>query len=822
MKSDCLGFFSKKIAAVVLAVVSLTGAVFAAEKKEVQTVSFLTDSEAKSRTKFEYKFLSPSVSGAELADISDISLECPWEQVYGYPKFNDTRIYSSDGTKTRDGKTEYAAFGYKWNSAQKIKSIPAMYHVAEISFEVTANRSVKLGNLSYGFILSTWSNGASGVEVTVNDGKPVKFSGKERFGVENINLSKVTLSKGDKAVVKIYSAFNNDRRDQNNNGVFFDVKLDIVNEQTIISSSEAVSFLQKYKESGKEVIVTVPMADLSEKIFKSDKFTVLFDEQFQPVGKNAQAKAASGVKFANVHLSLTDKKRRVFEVSAIDDASSDLALEAAAEASSVAKADNGKSSKKSDSGKSSSKSEKAEKSSSSSGNAKASSSSSASSNSKFEQAVFDSTYAARNYAECKNLISSRKTDDVLNRLDSAMLDYLNKDYMAAGRNLFETQQAMQQVSKEMSVADALKASLVSESSMKYRGPVYERILDYSMRAVSAIKMGEIDRAVGVMNDYTGNYKEEISDIILQEKEIAKISEALESSPDIENAKKVFEKLGLDSSKISLSGVPEAGKASYENSAFLNYLGTLVYAANGDKEHARDFSLVLKSLNPGIDVSQDVEVPEKKGRINVITLTDTIGKRMDSNLEMFPVFTIEGVSMFFKLAYPVFTKPVHKIQVKSVTLSDGQSGKISVIEDFDDAVAIDVASKAKGAYYRSLLRNFVKNGSAITGIAASLEGAKKGVEKAGKNALAKKAADMAMAKAREGANVALLAIVDAEKADVRQAVCLPNKASAAGFTVEPGVYSATVEYTNGVKEVIENIKVEEGKVALAVSDCFSGK
>ena len=56
-----------------------------------------------------------------------------------------------------------------------------------------------------------------------------------------------------------------------------------------------------------------------------------------------------------------------------------------------------------------------------------------------------------------------------------------------------------------------------------------------------------------------------------------------------------------------------------------------------------------------------------------------------------------------------------------------------------------------------------------------------------------------------------------KADVRQASYFPNKASAAGFTVAPGTYSVTVEYSDGTKDVIQNISVVAGKPTVVVSE-----
>ncbi len=170
-----------------------------------------------------------------------------------------------------------------------------------------------------------------------------------------------------------------------------------------------------------------------------------------------------------------------------------------------------------------------------------------------------------------------------------------------------------------------------------------------------------------------------------------------------------------------------------------------------------------------------------------------------------VGTLFDVNVTFKLAYPVFENQSHPIYVKKATLSNGDSKEFTLVEDFDEAVKTDVASKAKGAYTRSFFRNLTKSSAAVAGSATALQKAN--------NPIAAKAA-------AKGLEAGLAAVIDAEKADVRQASYFPNKASAAGFTVEPGTYTVTVEYSNGKKDVIQNVTVATGKPAVVVSECMN--
>ena len=151
----------------------------------------------------------------------------------------------------------------------------------------------------------------------------------------------------------------------------------------------------------------------------------------------------------------------------------------------------------------------------------------------------------------------------------------------------------------------------------------------------------------------------------------------------------------------------------------------------------------------------------------------------------------------------------------VTLSNGESKKAALVEDFDEAVRIDVAQKARGAYSRSVFRNVVKNSTA----AASVIAAGIALRQASDNAIAYTLAQIVFSQA---VSAAAGAVVNLERADIRQGVYFPNKASAAGFSVDPGIYSVTIEYMSGSnvveKKTIEKVVVEGGKVNVEVSLC----
>lgn len=438
---------------------------------------------------------------------------------------------------------------------------------------------------------------------------------------------------------------------------------------------------------------------------------------------------------------------------------------------------------------------------------------------KFNQEMYDAAYNSEDYATCAAMLEGKKagTSAIKNSLDVNMLKYYADDYAGSGKGFVETKQQFQDVTAGMTPAKVMQAALVSENSVEYSGPVYERILSYSMRAIDSIQLDAIDSAVGVMNDYTGTYKDIVETVVNQQKELEEAAEG--KSDDVEKALEVYKKAGL-TIDLGQFTAPAKYKSSYETSPLMSYLGTVVYAANDDFDHAKDSSLMLKKDNADVDVADTVSVPAGKGRLEVLALSGTIGKREEFATDLVAVGAVYGIPVMFKMTYPQFNaaNANHSINAVEVTLSNGETKVASLVEDFDKAVEDDVKSKQAGAYARSLTRNIVKNSVAIGSVVAADITRQKAP-----NDMAKNIAEAAYTAAVIALPKAMPLIIDAEKADVRQGEYFPHMASAAGFTVDAGTYTVTVKYLakdNSVvaEKTIENVVVNNGKVSVTVASC----
>lgn len=447
---------------------------------------------------------------------------------------------------------------------------------------------------------------------------------------------------------------------------------------------------------------------------------------------------------------------------------------------------------------------------------------------KFNQEEFDKAFASCDYDTCVAMINGKKPgkDKILNALDANMLMHLNGQYLDSARSFMDTQREMQQSTSDTSGGKSFAATVAGENSTTYTGAVYERLLAYSMRAVNALALGDMSNAKGIMDTYAGDYKDVIASLVAQEKELEAESEKALEDDEVSKALASLQNVGVsvDLSKVNGGKPAKYMGKPYENSAFLSYLGALIYAANNAPDHAQDAARLLRETNPNISVSEDISIPAGKGRLNVVALSGTIGTRSQGAQEFSTgLIPVLNTPLMFKIAYPVFLAQNHAISAVRVTLSDGTAKMATLIEDFDNAVKIDVATKARGAYNRSVFRNITKNAATATVSITALIAANEAVKQSEGSIMMQIATQATYAATVAGLNAGLRAIIKAEKADVRQGSYFPHKASAAGFTVNPGTYSVKVEYLSKDGTVIEtkeqgDISVVAGKPTVVVSSC----
>ncbi|MBR5966214.1 MAG: hypothetical protein IK015_08900 [Treponema sp.] len=440
---------------------------------------------------------------------------------------------------------------------------------------------------------------------------------------------------------------------------------------------------------------------------------------------------------------------------------------------------------------------------------------------KFDVDGYNAAFEKRDYNLCAAMLLGKgdKKDEIRDYLDVDMLLYHEANYQASGKGFLDTYAKMQQATVSFNAGEEGKSSKSSGVNRKYKGAEYERYLAWSMRLACALNLEHDDIAKGIMNDYVGTFMQEIQELRAKNAQLDAEAEAALQSDEFKNAKNGLAKDGVD---LSFAPPPPKSDEKYENSAFFNYLGTLAYAAYGDFDHAADFGTLYKVPQ----AKEITSIPSGKGRLEVVALSGMIGKRGDVSegkeavATMLPIPVLnKTIPLYTKIAYPVFDKKaqVHNIKSARVLLSNGAAAPTVLIEDFDEAVRIDVAQKAYGDYNRSVFRNVVKNFTVAASVIAA------GIalnQAANKSPLAAAIAQVAF---DASVNAAANAVANKERADTRQGLYFPNRASRAGFNVAPGTYNVTVEYLDASGKVvesktIENVEVAAGKLSVRVSSC----
>lgn len=440
---------------------------------------------------------------------------------------------------------------------------------------------------------------------------------------------------------------------------------------------------------------------------------------------------------------------------------------------------------------------------------------------RFDEAGYNAAFEKGDYNMCAAMLLGKgdKKNEIRDFLDVDMLLYHEANYNDSGKGFLETYAKMQQATVSFNASEEGKAAKSSGVNRKYKGAEYERYLAWSMRLACALSMGNDDVAKGIMNDYVGTFMQEIQELRAKNAQFEAEAEAALESDEYKEAK---EKLSSSGVNLSFVEPPKKSDEKYESSPFFNYLGTVAYAAYGDMDHAEEFGAVYKVPR----VEEITKIPAGKGRLEVVALSGMIGKRGDvsegkeAQATMLPIPVLnKTIPLYTKIAYPVFDKnaQTHNIKSVRVLLSNGASSNASLIEDFDEAVRIDVAQKAYGDYNRSVFRNVVKNSIVTASVIAA------GIalnQAAQKSPLAAAIAQVAF---DASVDAAANAVANKERADIRQGLYFPNKASRAGFSVAPGTYNVTVEYLDASGKVvesktIENVEVQAGKVSVRVSAC----
>lgn len=436
-------------------------------------------------------------------------------------------------------------------------------------------------------------------------------------------------------------------------------------------------------------------------------------------------------------------------------------------------------------------------------------------------------FSEGNYSACASVIQksiSKKNPPIDKALDVAILNHYSKNYLQSSKDFNQTDRQIEDAYTK-SISKTAGAASLNENISDYTGNVYEYLLLNAFNSLNYYNMGEFDEALVEIRKIENKQKEYISkygELALQDLDVD--TEALADSAKTINVnmREVYRSVPRKPTEEDI----------YKDSAFAHYLAALMYIQDksGTPElHVREYEAINRGVKCA-SLRDDLKIPSGMGRLDFVSLAGKIICRKEGTV-YFPSFAANGTPVFLtsvtiagvtipafrlKYVYPYveadkngnIIKPEDSISSIKVTLSDGSSVRLGLIELFDEAVQKDVALRARRDFTRSIFRSTTKKATAVAAAATAIR--------------------VTPEKFRAITEIAVTKSLDAvdlaESADIRQCRYFPSFAAGGGFTLKPGSYSATVEYfdTNGNlvgTEAFENLEVAAGRPTIVESVCI---
>ena len=418
-------------------------------------------------------------------------------------------------------------------------------------------------------------------------------------------------------------------------------------------------------------------------------------------------------------------------------------------------------------------------------------------------------------------IKKDKKNQIRDNYDLAMLYHLTGDYQNSINLMGQTDQLMDDAVTK-SISRGIAAAMINENSVEYEGNPYEYIYINIFNALNYYNQGnEEDAAVEIrrMNDKQKMYLSKYGELLLSD-------DNYNSDSGVQDA---YRSLKINPRDIDGKAPSKPTQSDiFKDSPSARYMSLLFYMMEGDFSNAQLDARMLAAMNSSFDTQSELNITRGKGRLDVISFTDMIGRREEERIVIGPFPTIPFVvkkiivtipEFDIEFAYPKFSH-VDRSRITAVKMIvNGQEKVLPLLEDFNYAVQKDVASKAYKAYGRSVRRSLAKKLSAVVTGAGSIVAAQIAAEQADN--------PVAIAITKAAAIAAILALPPAieavdktETADIRQVYALPGKAYAAGLELEPGVYDVTVQYLSGSNVISEKsysgVRVRANKPSIVES------
>ena len=453
---------------------------------------------------------------------------------------------------------------------------------------------------------------------------------------------------------------------------------------------------------------------------------------------------------------------------------------------------------------------------------------------KFDVATFDKAFADGDYELCLKMLKNKKygKDSIpLKNMDIAVLSHYAKDYATSQEHFAECERLMEAGDlRSVAQFESFYLNILNSFNYHNQGKLEDAVVEIKKADHEKVNQGR-------------QSKSSLWFIVDDSSDVALIRGFDEDEKDNEEYQATCSKFGISPAEAN-RGTPRKPTVNdlYRSSPTAYYLGSLFREANEDSEGARLDRDYLKVLNPKITFAKD----DEKAILNLVSFSGSIAKK-EEKVYYYPpevngvanylpdvtVFDNDGVPMTipgvrYKFAYNQAGENetnVDKIEAIATNIETGNETKaqFSFLEDFGEELKKNVALKARKEFQKNKAKSIIGKSALSITLTIAVYAARKAVNDAANDAIAKGIADLALTAAELAFRAGLEKFDDSIKADTRQAKYLPARSYTANMALPEGAYNVKVQYMKGNslinEDVFENVNVKKSQLNLLESICL---
>ncbi|MDR0525756.1 MAG: hypothetical protein LBG90_07790 [Spirochaetaceae bacterium] len=400
------------------------------------------------------------------------------------------------------------------------------------------------------------------------------------------------------------------------------------------------------------------------------------------------------------------------------------------------------------------------------------------------------------YADSLEVLEKNKNkiykDPVLYYLDKGILAHYAGEYGDSTELLQRAEQAIAEAFTK-SITQEIASYILNDTVKDYPGEDYEDIYSNAFNALSYYHLNKYEDAlveIRRMNEKLSFLADKYGEVLTNLQDLAE-------------------------EKTGSAPASPGGQTRFFNSAFARYLGMLFYRGGKYDDDARIDYTYLKAAfaaAPKVyphpaprSLDDELAIPPGKARLNVVSFSGLSPIKEEETLRI-PLFLPS--LRYIKIALPVMSPRVSAAARIETVLNTGASFTLELLEDLEAVAQETFKQRLEVIYLKSIIR-----------------GSLKGFTSSALGAAAEKTDDISAALVLGILSLGAQVLAEtSEQADLRISRYFPGKVYIGGLTVDPGVYSVTVNYyaKNGAllaSFTQEKMYIRENKLNLMETVCL---